>query len=83
MVNHHQTTISDIIFGTCSKHLLRIQDMEPENQPQEKEIPNLEIIIFRFHVKLCGCIMSVSKIWGESSKHVVCMFVQFCKREST
>ena len=28
--------------------------MEPENQPLEKEIPALETIIFRFHVKLQG-----------------------------
>ena len=26
----------------------------PENQPLEKEIPNLETIIFRFNVKLAG-----------------------------
>ena len=31
-------------------------NMEPENQPLEKEIPNLETIISRFHVKLQGCI---------------------------
>jgi len=29
--------------------------MDPENQPLEKEIPNLETIIFRFHVKFWGC----------------------------
>ena len=29
-------------------------NMEPENQPLEKEIPNLETIIFRFHVKHFG-----------------------------
>ena len=31
-------------------------NMEPENQPLEKEIPALETIIFRFHVKFCRCI---------------------------
>ena len=29
-------------------------NMEPENQPLEKEIPALETIIFRFHAKLLG-----------------------------
>ena len=37
-------------------------NMESENQPLEMEIPNLETIIFRFHVKLWGCIMSTG--WG-------------------
>ena len=29
--------------------------MEPEHGPMEKEIPSLETIILRFHVKLRGC----------------------------
>ena len=33
-------------------------NMEPENQPLEKEIP-LETIIFRFHVKLWGCTFAI------------------------
>ena len=31
-------------------------NMEPEKKSLEKEIPNLETIIFRFHVKFRGSI---------------------------
>ena len=44
----------------------------PENQPLETEIPNLETIIFRFHVKLWGvyfalvdiCHQKPCSFWG-------------------
>ena len=55
--------------------------MEPENQPMEKEIP-LETIIFRFHVKLWGCISFVGGEGDErASQHVIFdMFVALPKR---
>ena len=40
------------------KHTPLKFNMEPENQPLEKEIPNWETIIFRFHVKTLACIIA-------------------------
>ena len=42
----------------------------PENQPLETEIPNLETIIFRFHVKLWGGTLKPCFFFGD--------IVQFC-----
>ena len=39
-------------------------NMEPENQPLEKEVPILETIIFRFHsFNFRGVIASILKPW--------------------
>ena len=43
-------------------------NMEPENQPPAKEIPNLETIIFRFSVKL----------WSMYGFHYKTHFLLFC-----
>ena len=42
--------------------------MEPENEPLEKESPNLETIMFRFHVELWGCIHYNLKIFFYGTK---------------
>ena len=37
-------------------------NMEPENQPLENEIANLETMIFSFHIKLEGCTSDTNPI---------------------
>ncbi len=66
---HCQTKVS---LPWSSKDLdFEILDTPPKtngwnhkNGPLEKEIPNLETILFRFHVSFRGCISSLGKSWG-------------------
>ena len=37
--------------------------MEPENNPLEKDIPFMETILFRFHVKLQGVKVQATGRW--------------------
>ena len=48
-ISFEESMTQDNITNTPPKF-----NMEPENQPLEKEIPILETTIVRFHVKLWG-----------------------------
>ena len=60
-----QTNPDNIALGFLGDRCTPLKfNMEPENKSLEKEIPNLETIILRFHVKFRG----VSISWGVHHK---------------
>ena len=53
--------------GTYEKTCREVEHGSPENKPLEKEIPNLETQILRFHVKFLGVYVHLVQILTQKS----------------